>query len=186
MVLAASLVLQAQHILKMGIADNLSIQAGQKISNSAKNIAGIMFGEPYSDLRFRTQVPYLFLEYQYPVSEVVKIGAQAGYSKFTKSLIYPPSSSGSAEVVDAAQYSYFLVMPAVEVRYHQRGNTTVYGHYMLGLASVAEINGDYRTQNMGLAFQLNPIGISYGNKLAFIGDLGFGLSIFTAGLKYTL
>lgn len=121
-----------------------------KLSNAVGNVVGPLFNHSYSKIRFQTQVPQLFFEYQYALSGVFKISGQIGYSKFTKNLIY--ESPGNADLVDSMIYSYLLVMPGIEVRYNQKGNTTFYGHYMVGLASVSETDGPYQEQRMGPSF----------------------------------
>ena len=126
-------------------------------------------------------MPYIFAEYRYPVSEIVQVGLQVGYSNLKWTTTYYDADGTYA---DESNYSYFLVMPGAEIRYVQREKMKLYGNFMIGVATVKHDLQEDTYKNSGMIFQLNPIGISYGDRIAGFAEMGVGFSLFNAGVKF--
>ncbi len=170
-----------QQSIKMGVGDNFLLQAAIQFTDLTSNFVSIIFGDGYQESRIKTSVPYVFADYRYPVSEIVSVGAQVGYTDFTRHLTYYEDTT----TTEAVRYQYFVLMPGAEVRYRQRDKLKMYGNFMMGVASIKSSSSTANDSGLGFAFQLNPFGVSYGDRIAGFAEVGIGYSLFQAGIKFS-
>lgn len=125
--------------------------------------------------------PYVFVDYRYPISDRAKVGLQAGYYSY-KGTVTASGTTSKHELKNSA----FVLLPGIDYRYLQKNKFKMYGNAMAG---VTFINSKHDSENYSDAifiFQVNPLGFSYGDNTAVFAELGVGISILNAGLKFKL
>lgn len=136
--------------------------------------------------------PYIFLDYRRPVSDRMKLGAQIGYYAYKGTSTEYSFNREIYEVYDVKR-SAFVIMPGLDYTYYQRNKFKFYGNVMAGVGITnSEAKGTMNTSRYGednnviFAFQVNPIGLSYGENFKFFAEGGLGFSIVNAGIRFKL
>ncbi|QTV06937.1 hypothetical protein [Faecalibacter bovis] len=155
--------------LKIGIGDAITFE----ILSAMENIFTGHAGGVDTSMIF----PYVFVDYRFPISERSKIGIQAGYYNYNGT-INPHGNE--------LKSSAFTLLPGIDYRYLQKNKFKMYGNAMIGVSFLSsKYDGDNHSDVI-FAFQVNPLGFSYGENTAVFAELGIGISIFNAGLKFKL
>ena len=77
----------------------------------------------------QSQTPYFFVDYRYPLSEVVHIGLQTGYTTMSQDLSrYSVTPYGFNLIEGTEKNKIFIVMPGIDVRYFKSNNFSLYGN----------------------------------------------------------
>lgn len=176
---------QETHELKIGVGDSSMLTSSNQIVNAFENFFSAILLMGTSEDDYKVKTPYLFADYRYPLSETVKIGLQVGFGSVenNKTSTYIDGSQLSKKFT----YNYFTVMPGIDVRYFKKNLFTMYGNANLGVSftTVKDSNNE-KESTTGFSFQINPVGLSYGDKIAGFIEGGIGISFVNAGIKFGL
>jgi hypothetical protein len=125
--------------------------------------------------------------YRYYVAPRFNIGADIGYMKFNADYLL---TKGAEERKGERNTTFLLALPNAEYVYLNKPKVQLYGNLGLGmihLSGHSDVAGDgqpYDYSASTFAFQVNPIGVRFGQRFGGFAELGFGLKgIFSAGFS---
>jgi len=182
-VLAVSKV-SAQNQLKIGIGDGMIYNDIFEITDGITDIMGNIFTNQNYHTDTDVSVPYLFVDYRFSLSETVNLGAQVGYLGL-KSTTTVHDTDGNKLSEANTKSNVILVMPAIDVRYFKANKFKMYGNLMAGVGFTTSTSDGESDSGSGFVFQVNPIGLSYGEKTSVFLEAGIGASIFNGGVSFT-
>lgn len=171
--------------IKIGIGDATTFEALFDLENIVVDIFDAIFTGNTHQSHLSMDFPYLFVDYRFPLSNKVKIGAQVGYFGY----------SGTTQTFNRENFlidqkdvknSIVTFMPGLDYRYFERNKFKMYGNVMLGLAFIStKYDGD-KESDTNFIYQINPIGFSYGDNTSIFAEFGLGVSIANLGVKFKL
>lgn len=113
------------------------------------------------------------LGYKYSLNEKINLGANLSYEKAGSTAFVDMMKSGEFKS------QYYTIAAEMDYIYTQRENFTFYSTVGLGATIYDQKytmnNGNEDTANhVNLNFQISPVGLKYGDKFGFYGEIGFG------------
>lgn len=117
-----------------------------------------------------------FIQLNYYLTDRMAVGLEMSYAQYQTTFIM--NSGGS----NAYQSKYITPMILGKYNWLNRPSFKMYSSAAAGLSlytGVGETSGNSKESHLG--FQLTPIGIRAGNKVAFFAELGFGYQGMVAG-----
>lgn len=170
--------------IKVGVGDGTMLSTGDLFINAFDAIILPITGVTRED-NYSTSYPYIFVDYRYGLSEIVGLGLQVGFMGIKNEATIKNINNGSTKNM-TYNSSYVAVMPGVDVRYYQNNKFKLYGNAMLGMLFMNRETDTGKQDVTGFMFQVNPIGASYGDKIAVFAEAGFGISIANLGVRFGL
>lgn len=153
------------------------------------------FSSAFSDYTIKREgessVPGLWgIAYRYYVTPRFSVGLDAGYMQYSASYSLKKSDD---EREGERKTKFIVALPTAEYSYLNKEKVQLYGNIGLGLTSMSghsTVSGDgsrYDYSAASFAFQLNPIGVRFGQRFGGFAELGFGFKgFFTAGFSARL
>ena len=163
--------------LKIGIGDAATFE----VLFAMENVFVEIFTGHVGDIDTEMNFPYVFIDYRFPISDRSKIGLQAGYYSYN-GIVNRANETLRYEIKNSA----FTLLPGIDYRYLQKNKFKMYGNAMIGVSFLSTKYEGSKNSDAIFIFQINPVGISYGDKTAVFAELGLGISVFNAGLKFKL
>ena len=134
--------------------------------------------------------PYIFVDYRYQVSNRLTVGGQVGYFAYSGTTTETTKQGTIYEIYDIDR-SVFTIMPTLDYSYLKRNKFNFYGSFKFGVGiTSSEVKGrldhlkDGEESNVMAVYQINPIGISYGERVKVFAEGGIGISVVNAGLRF--
>jgi len=130
------------------------------------------------------------LRYHYDVNNSWSLGAEVGYQHDETSQKVINTDTGAIRTIKK-NTDAIMIMGLAKLNYYigTNGAFEFYGNLYAG-AIILRVNGNGRKlgvegSSTTFSFQVNPIGLRYGNALSGMLELGFGMKgIFTLGIGY--
>ncbi|WP_165042913.1 outer membrane beta-barrel protein [Dysgonomonas sp. ZJ709] len=122
------------------------------------------------------------LGYKYSLNEKINVGANFSYERAGATAFVDVMKSGELKS------HYYTIAAEADYIYFRRENFTFYSTVGLGgtiYDQKYKMNdgGEDTKSHTNLNFQLSPIGVKYGDRLGFFGEMGFGYKgLFNFGL----
>ena len=178
--------------LSVGVGDGFAYEFFYEFEDIISKVFSSITTGHYFTEDVSVSTPYLFLDYRKPISDRMKIGGQIGYYAYSGTTTEYTFGQSVYEVYDVKK-SVFVIMPGLDYTYIQRNKFRLYGNLMAGLGiATSEVNGrmdrlrNGEENNVLFVFQVNPIGLSYGENFMIFAEGGIGISLVNAGLRFKL
>lgn len=151
------------------------------------------FSNSYSDYGIEREDNNAFSDvwsvgYRYYVNPRFNVGGDISYMRNKTDYTL---TKGTDVRQGERQNNFYMVMPTAEYLYMNRPKVQLYGNLGVGVLSlsghstVTTDRHDYSATTV--AFQVNPIGVRFGQRFGGFAELGFGLKgILTAGFSARL
>jgi len=171
--------------LKIGIGDAGFYDVIFNLENAMMSVIDQIFTGNHRVSNVDMDFPLLFVDYRLPISDRMKVGGQFGYFGYSGT-----SSTYNSQNILIQQHdinsSIFILMPGLDYRYYQRNKFKLYGNIMVGVAFTNYKFDNDSDSDANFIFQINPLGVSFGDRTAFFAELGLGISLANAGVKFKL
>lgn len=169
--------------IRIGYSDATFIKLGDGFADafSTAIVSGIS-GVKYKDGKNKTIGMYE-VGYRYTINERLKVGADISYLKSEDTF---QAKTANAKSV-TRNTNYIMGLVTGEFSYIRTPLLNFYGSGGLGVlsGSTKEKGGSYSSNEVGFAYQINPVGLRVGKKFGGFIELGYGYKgIATAGLNY--
>ena len=126
----------------------------------------------------------LFISFSANISEKITSGAALGLDKVSGDIFVDNQHIGSLNryLYTLAIETDFIIIKKENFQFY----TIIGGGYSLGQDKYSSDAGEKKSGFIGFpVFQLSPLGLRFGNKLAFVAEFGFGYKgIVNLGLSY--
>lgn len=187
-----NLTAQEKSELSIGVGDGTAYELFFEFEGLIPSlIPSIISGHQFSE-HVSVSTPYIFIDYRTPISDRLKIGGQIGYYSYKGTTTEHKSGQGIIETYDVSRTMYVL-MPGIDYTYIQRRKFRFYGNLMVGIGfATSEARGTVDRSRYGednnilFSFQVNPIGISFGDSFKVFAEGGVGISLVNAGIRFKL
>lgn len=178
--------------LSIGVGDGIAYEFFFEFESIVSHLVPSMISGHSFTEDVSVNTPYLFLDYRKPLSDRLKVGGQIGYYAYNGTTTEYSVGQTVYDVYDVKK-SVFVLMPGIDYSYIQRNKFRFYGNLMLGIGiASSEVNGTMDRSKRGeennvlFAFQVNPIGLSYGDQFKVFAEGGIGISLVNAGIRFKL
>lgn len=178
--------------ISIGIGDGIAYELFFAFEGMVKDlIPSLVFGHYFTE-EVDVSTPYIFVDYRRPVSERMKVGAQIGFYSYKGTTTEYSFPNTVYETYDVKR-SMYVIMPGLDFTYLKRNKFKFYGNAIAGIGiATSEARGRTDRARYGeendviFAFQVNPIGLSYGENFKVFAEGGLGFSIANVGLRFKL
>lgn len=174
---------EVQHELRAQVSDGFPLVIMNNIvfgvTNAFNSMSGYKAKEDGGDI-----IGHYGLGYKYHVTSRFNTGLDVSFQSSTVNyeLTHPSEETRSGK----RKFNMFLIMPTAELKYLDRTKVKLYGNVAMGVGflsyteTVERDGTDYDDSVASFAFQLNPIGIRVGQRIAGFAELGFGYKGFAS------
>lgn len=178
---------ESKHEIRAQVSDGFPLTITEAFIDVFSDLAGNRDSEDISG------TAHFGVGYRYHFRKNFSAGLDLSYQKVTNHFTYASNDSGNPEKKGEDAINMILIMPAAAFKYIHRPKFQLYGNVAAGLAigsseeTVADGAPSIEDSTTGFAFQINPIGVRVGRKIAGFAELGFGYrGIITVGLSVNL
>lgn len=119
--------------------------------------------------------------YRYQISRRFKVGADISFMNAQLTI----HTNDPANKISKTSTQYLLFLPGGQFSYVKRPRLDFYASASAGIIAVWSKDEDQLRNNVGAAFQVNPVGLRVGGRMAGFIEAGFGYKgILTGGISY--
>lgn len=174
---------ELKHELRFQISDGIPLAVINGITMSLTDA----FSSSFSDYKIKrtgeSPMPLVYgLGYRYHVTPRFNVGLDLGYMQFKAD--YELKKEGDVQE-GTRKTNFVLILPSAEYAYMSKRKVRLYGNASAGVTTLsgtssvgAAANNDKDYSSTVFAFQINPIGVRYGERFGGFAELGFGFKGF--------
>ncbi len=180
---AVAQIRESKHELRFQISDGIPLAVVNGITMALTDAFSSSFNDYKIKRTGESTMPLVYgLGYRYHVSPRVNVGLDLGYMQFDADYELKKDNDRQS---GTRKTNFVLILPTAEYAYMNKRKVQLYGNASVGLATLsgkssvgASANNDKDYSSTVFAFQVNPIGVRYGERFGGFAELGFGFKGF--------